>query len=469
MNVEVTKLPESRVALRIELTPSEVDQALERTYKQLVQRFNIPGFRRGKAPRSVVERLIGHEYFVREATEEAVRWGYNRAIKQERITPLDQAEIKGDDEDDHNHLEAGEAFHFEATVAVKPGVQLPDYRGMQVERQQQEVAGEDVDRLLHELQERNVTLEPVVRPAQVGDVVTMNITARAGLEEIIQQDSADYEVLDEESTPDQVLPGMSRALAGANRGEIKEFVVELPDAYPANPELSGATLDVRILLKEIKRKVLPELDDDFAQSISDLTTLDELRERLQENLEIERRIEADERLVNEAVDQVADRTFVEIPPVLIEDAIDRMVQEMRRSFEEAQLNFDTYLESGGRSESELRGQMRETATRNVKTSLVVGAIADAENVEVANDEVNATLEEVLRSVNVDAAERKRLRSSTVVRGNIRSRLRRQRALQKLVHIMSGGEEVSTEATDTMADQTADTAETEESVAVEVAG
>src|SRR2546421_10378762 len=125
MNVEVTRLPESRVALKVELTPQEVESALDRTYKQLVQRVNIPGFRKGKAPRAVVERMVGRELFLHEATDEAVRWGYRKAIDQENLVPIEEAEIDAV-ENGHDHLEQGEAFQFEATVAVKPEVQLPD-------------------------------------------------------------------------------------------------------------------------------------------------------------------------------------------------------------------------------------------------------------------------------------------------------------------------------------------------------
>src|SRR5205085_2003367 len=136
MNVSVTRLPESRVNLRIELDPQEVEQALDRTYKQLVQRVAVPGFRKGKAPRAVVERMVGQELFLHEATDEAVRWGYRRAIDQENLTPIDEAEIDGGN--GHNHVEPGEVFSFEATVAVKPEVQLPDYTSIRLERTMEE-------------------------------------------------------------------------------------------------------------------------------------------------------------------------------------------------------------------------------------------------------------------------------------------------------------------------------------------
>lgn len=469
MNVEVTRLPESRVALKVELTPQEVESAFDRTYKQLVQRVNIPGFRKGKAPRAVVERMVGAEYFSHEATDEAVRWGYRKAIDSEHLIPIDQAEIDTGP-DAHEHVEPGESFQFEATVAVKPEVQLPDYSAIQVERVQPEITDEDVNQVIRGLRERSATLEPVTRPAQVGDVVTMNITGRIEGDEVLTNDNAEYELLDEENgTPDPTLPGLSGELIGISAGEIKEFALQLPDGHP-DAVMAGKTMAVRILAKETKRKVLPELDDDFAQSVSVFPTFNELVDGVRSNIEIERRIEADEKLVTDAVDAVTDRTFIDIPPVLIEEEIDRMIEDMRTTFERQRLSLETYLEATQKSESDLRNDVRESATKNVKQSLVLGAIADAEDITVSNRELDAALEDALRGMQSTEAERRRLRSSSSVRTNIRNRLRRQRAIQKLVGTVTGGEEISSEATEAMADQTAAVAEdTEETVAVEVGG
>jgi trigger factor len=469
MNVEVTRLPESRVALKIELNPHEVEGALDRTYKQLVQRVNIPGFRKGKAPRAVVERIVGAEYFLHEATDEAVRWGYRKAIDSENLVPIDQAEIDTGP-DAHEHIEAGEPFHFEATVAVKPDVQLPDYGSIRVEREQVEVTDDDVDEVLEDIRQRNATLEPVSRPAQIGDVVTVNITGRVDGEEFVKNDNAEIEVRDEENgEPDPVLPGLSAELAGISPGEIREFALPLPVEYP-DESLAGKTMLGRVLAKETKRKVLPEPDDDFAQSVSVYQTLGELRDGVRGNLELERRVEADEKLVTDAVDAVTERTFIDIPPVLIEEEIDRMIEDMRITFERQRLSLETYLEATQKTDADLRRDMRDSATRNVKQSLVLGAIADAEDITVSNRELDTALEEALRAIQTTDAERRRMRSSSTVRTNIRNRLRRQRAVKKLVETVTGGDEISTEATEAIADQTAAAAEdTEETVAVEVGG
>jgi trigger factor len=469
MNVEVTRLPESRVALKIELAPPEVEDALDRTYKQLVRRVNIPGFRKGKAPRAVVERMVGAEYFLHEATDEAVRWGYRKAIDGENLTPIDQAEIDTGP-DAHEHVEVGEPFHFEATVAVKPEVQLPDYSTIRVEREQVEVTDDDVSEVLDDIRQRNATLEPVSRPAQIGDAVTINVTGRVDGDEIINNDNAEYELRDEENgEPDPALPGLSAELLGISAGEIREFALPLSEEHP-DENLAGKTLMVRALAKETKRKALPEPDDDFAQSVSVFKTFDELRDGVRGNIEVERRVEADEKLVTDAVDAVTERTFIDIPPVLIEEEVDRMIEDMRTTFERQRLSLETYLEATQKTEAGLRHDVRESATKNVKQSLVLGAIADAENITVSNRELDAALEEALRGMQSTDAERRRMRSSSTVRTNIRNRLRRQRAIQKLVGTVTGGEEISVGATEAIADHTSAAAEdTEETVAVEVGG
>jgi trigger factor len=463
MNVEVTRLPESKVALKVELTPQEVDGAFDRTYKQLVQRVTIPGFRRGKAPRPVVERLVGHEFFVHEATDDAVEWGYRKAIEQAGLTPIDQAQIGGGE---HTHAEPGQPFQFEATVSVRPEVTLPDYHTLKVAREQEPVADEEEDNLLDELRARQATLEPVTRPAQPGDVVTINITGTTEGNEVLQQENGNYEIRPPESDDDTTLPGLSKHLVGTTPGQIVETVIDLPETY-YNAEIAGKPLSLRLIVKDVKAPVLPVLDDDFASSISANETLDALRTALHENLEAERRAQADEKLVQGAVDEVVNRTFVDIPPIMIDEELDRMVDDMRQMFESNRLSFETYLEQAGQAEEDIREKAREDAIKNVKTSLVLGAIADAEGIDVPKREVDAALEDVFRATTMTERERRQVRTSTAVRSNLRNRIRRQRAIRHLVEVMSGEEDVSDDAAEALADQTASAADSaQETMAVE---
>lgn len=468
MNVEVTRLPESRVTLKIELAPEDVESALQRTYKQLVQRVSIPGFRKGKAPRPVLERMIGPDVFLHEATDEAVRWGYRKAVELENLTPLDEADVDTPG-DAHDHVHPGEPFVFEATVTVKPAVELPDYSAIRVQPEQVEVTEEDVDALLGELQQRDVTLEPVNRPAQVGDVVTMNVTTKVGGDEVVNEENAEFELRDEENQePNPLFPGLSEKLVGARAGDIEEISLPLPAGYD-NPEWAGQTMFLRILVKDVKRKVLPEINDELAQSVSQYQTLDELKEALRNNLEAEKRMEADEKLVRESIDALVSRTFVEIPPVLVDEELDRMMEDLNRAFSGQGMSLELYLQTTGKPLEELREEMREGATQNVKSSLVLGALADAENIEVTNKDIDAAVNDLFRGARVSERERRELRSSSGVRSNMRTRLRRQRAIRRLVQVVTG-EDVSPEITEAVAEESAVPPEdTEETVPVEIGG
>jgi len=469
MNVEVTKLPESKVALKVELAANEVEQALDRTYKQLVQRIAIPGFRKGKAPREVLERVVGPEYFLHEATQEAVRWGYRKAIEQEALTPIDEAEIAMD-ENDHVHLHEGESFHFEASVTVQPDVQLPDYHALRVERPEIVVSDEDVQALLHDLQERTATVEPVERPADTGDVITMNVTGRVGPEELINEDNADFLLRDETvQDADPNLPGLSKQMVGSKPGDIREIALQMPADHP-NPELADKQLELRILVKEVKQRVLPPLDDDFARSVSEFETLENVREAVRTNLTIERTAEAEDKVVAEVMEAVTSRTFIDIPQVLVEEELDREIDDMRSMLERQQLSFDTYLNVTQKSEADLRTEMREQAVQNVKQSLVLDAVSQAEGIEVTRRQIDVALEELFRAWNTTPTERRRLRSSSGVRQNISSRLQRQLATRQLTKVVTGAEEASVEPEEALADQTAEPGEDmEETVAVEVGG
>jgi trigger factor len=298
----------------------------------------------------------------------------------------------------------------------------------------------------------------------------VNLVARSEGEEVLNRENLDYTLLDNpEASADEPLPGLSQALVGVHAADILEPPLSLPESYP-DEDLAGKLLLTRVLVKEIKRKVLPELDDDFAQSVGRFETMDEVREALRENLETERRIQADERLVSEAVEAVTSRAFVDIPPVLIEEELDRTVEDMDRMLVAQGLSLQSYFDTTGQSEDAMREEMRERAGASVKSSLVLGAVADAEGIEVSKREIDTALEAMLRDAQVSENERRKLRSSAGVRSNIRSRLRRQRAIQKLAEIVSGGDEIAPEAAEAATDLAGGAVDdTEETLAVEIGG
>ncbi|MGH2447646.1 MAG: trigger factor [Chloroflexota bacterium] len=432
MNVEVTRLPESRVTLTIEVSPEELPQAFEAAYRKLAQRVNIPGFRRGKAPQAIVENAVGPELFLHEATDEAVRIAYRNALKQEHLVPLDQPEIEPGREAEH--VEQGQSFTFKATVAVKPEVQLPDYKAIRIDREVTEVTDNQIDQVVETLRENNATLEPVVRPAQMGDVLLMNLTARAGGRAVVEDENAEFEMRPEvEGGPVAMLPGLSTELVGVNRGEIRELTLALPPNYP-DEELSGQSLSVRALVREIKRKVLPEPSDDFASTVSKAETMDQLRDQIRDNLAVEQVIESTQKTIDQALEAVITRSFVEIPSILVEEEERSEVQRLERSLSSAQLDIGFYLAQTKQTEEEFRAQIHERAAATVKERLVLEAVADAEQIDISKQAINDYLARITASSS--RAERKRLQSSQSVQENVGDLLRRQEAGSRLVQLMT---------------------------------
>jgi trigger factor len=444
VNVELTKLPESQVTLAIELAPAEVDQSLERTYRRLVQRLAIPGFRKGKAPRSVVERHVGLDSFLHEATDDAINWGYRKALEEHQLVPLTEASVQPGDE--HEHMHPDTAFLFEATVTVRPEVQLPDYHSIRIDVPESDVTEEEVKAVIGSVREKNATWVPTVRPAQLGDTLTMNLTAISEGQTILSDENYDFELMDEAAegaTLHSELPQLAAEMVGVNRGEIREASLHLPDEY-TKPELAGKLLIVRTLVKEIKRRQLPDLDDEFAQSVSSVATMQELRELIRANLTAEHVEERQRKIASDAVDAVVGATFLDIPAIMVDEEVDSELGRLEDMFKRQGLSLEEYYRAVNRNEADMRQEFRDPAAKTVKTSLVLNAVADAEDIRVDEKEIDDAVDVGLRYSDLSQPQRRKARASQSVRARIRGDLRRQRAIRALVHIVSGEDTESDE-------------------------
>ncbi len=435
MQVEVSPTGESRVRLDVTVTPEEVDRAIEATYRKLAQRVRVPGFRPGKAPRNLVLRAYGDDAFFHQATNEAVRAWYPTALRQSGVEALDSGEI--DLPDDHGHLTPGEPFAFAATVPTKPDVHLPAIEDIKIPAPPVVVADVDVDRVLEEVRRSRATLEPAAaRAAETGDVVKMNIHGRADGEEVLSQEDFQFELVDEQDSPDRQFPGLSKELVNARPGDIRETVLSLPPDY-GQQELAGKSLSLRIVVKEIQRKVLPDLNDDFARTVSDTTTVQELRELIRRNLERERREEAFNKVASEVIDSLTARTNLVAPDILVEAELDSMLRDQRRYFERQGMRFEQFLIAARKSEEEYRQDLRPNAERLVKRDLILEAVADAEDIHADPDEVNSQMQRFTENLSRSERDMERLSASTALRGSIEEELRKRDAIRWLVQSVSG--------------------------------
>lgn len=435
MQVEVSPAEESKARLDITLTPEEVDGVIDSTYQRLSQQVRVPGFRPGKAPRALVLRTYGDEAFYHQATDEALRRWYPRALAESGVEAIDQGEVDLPDEEEH--LEPGQSFSFSATVTTKPEVELPEYATIRIPVPPTVVTEEDVDKVVDDVRKSRATLEPATaRAAEIGEVVKLNIHGRVEGREVLSEEDLQFELVDESDRPDERLPGLSKELVGARPGDIREIVLSLPADY-AEQELAGHALSLRAVVKEVLRKVLPELTDDFAKEVSSGQTVAELREMIRHNLEHEKHDEATGKVATDIVDSLIARSTLEVPDLMVEEEQDQILADQRRYFERQGLKFDQFLMAARKSEEEYRAELRPAAERRVKRDLILDAVARAEQLEPDATEVDQEVRQMSEAVARNERDIDRLAHSSRLHRTVATEMRRRMALTKLVELSSG--------------------------------
>jgi len=432
LNVQVAKLPESQVSLDIEVESAAVGSAIDRAYRTLSQRVNVPGFRKGKAPRPVLEAAIGRPAVLEEAADIAVNDGYQQAIKQTRLAPITQPEIdvQGDG------LDPSQPLYFTAKFYVQPEVQLGDYKAIRVEPHKTPIGDEQVDAVLRRMAESQTPWETIEdRPAELGDLAILKITGTVDGESLIDENEQE-QYLNPEGVPDPDMPDLTPHIVGMQVGEARDFDLSLPEGFKPE-QYAGKAMACHVELQRIERKAEPIVDDAFAQSIGEgeYKDLADLRERVRSSLEAQQSVEDAETFVAEVTRRVVDEATAELPPPLVEDEIHRTLDNFKAELESQQrLTLDLYLRLTGKTMEELHEDVREPSRGRVKSNLVLEAIADAEGLEAPRDQVDAELTELASLPTVRERDRRRVLSSPTVRARIETRLKRRLALQRLLEI-----------------------------------
>jgi trigger factor len=434
MQVEVTPAEDNTARLSVTVSPEEVNSAIDSTYQKLAQRVKIPGFRPGKAPRPILLRTIGEETFYHEVTDDVIRKWYPKAVEESGIEAIDQGQL---DSDGHDHVHSGEAFSFVATIPVKPEVNLPDYGEIKIPAPPIIATDGDVDDVIDNVRKARATLESApAKAADIGDVVKMNIKGRSDGNEVLSQEEFNFEIVDENETPDQQFPGLSKELVGSRPGDIREIILQLPADYQEE-ELAGHSLALTVVVKGIQRKILPDVTDEFAKEISSAETVSDLRDMVRQNLIKERTDEATSKVANEVIDSLIARSNLQVPDVMVSEEQDRLLRDHRRYFERRDMRFDQFLMATRKSEDEYRDELRPAAERQVKRDLLLDAVANAENIEADRDIVDAQVRRMSEAVSRSARDVKRLSASTALHKSIAEDIARRQALARLVEITSG--------------------------------
>ena len=386
MSAKLEKLEGNQGVLTVEVDAETVSTSLDSAFKKVVKQVNVPGFRKGKMPRPMFEKRFGVESLYQDAIDFILPEAYTTAIEETGIEPVDRPEI------DVEQMEKGKTFIFTAKVTVKPEVKLGEYKGLEVEAFDTTVTDEDVENEIKTLQERQAEL--VVKEegkAENGDTVVMDFEGFVNGEAFEGGKAENYSL---ELGSGQFIPGFEEQLVGLATGESKDVEVSFPEEYHA-AELAGKPAVFKVTIHEIKGKELPELDDEFAKDVDDeVETLDALKEKIKTRLEHDKKHEAEHYLQNTVVEKATANAEVEIPAVMIENEVDRMLQEFEQRLQMQGMNLELYFQFSGQNEEALRGQMKEEAEQRVRGNLTLEAIVKAENIEVTDEEVNAELQKM---------------------------------------------------------------------------
>ncbi len=402
MSVKWEKTEINTGVLAIEVESEKVDRALDRAFKTVVQKINVPGFRKGKVPRKIFESRFGVASLYQDALDILLPEAYSAAVIETKIEPVDRPNI------DIIQMEVGKPLIFNATVIVKPEVTLGVYEGVTYEDQTFEVTEEKEQEELERIRNGHAELHVIEDEAAVlKDVLVMDFKGYVDGEAFEGGEAENYQI---ELGSGTFVPGFEDQLIGVKAGEDKEIQITFPEDYHVK-SLAGKPAKFDVHVHDVKRRVLPELDDDFVRDISEFDTLEEYKSHLREDLAHRAQHEHEHYVQDVVVSKVVEEATVEIPAVMIEQEIDQQVRDFETRMEQQGVPLDAYLEFTGTTKEELRGQFREDAGRRVKTSLVLEAIAKAQGLTVTQEDVDLEIQKVADSVRMDFENTKRLLQS----------------------------------------------------------
>jgi trigger factor len=385
VNTTVTELPESRVRVEAEIGTDELDRRVTQAARQLARNLRVPGFRAGKAPPPVVIRRIGRKAVLDEAVRESLATWYRAAIDDAHVVPVGEPDI---DIDMEALPDEGQSLHFSIEIGVRPKAELGDYKGLDVPKREPDVSDETIGNELEGLRERTAKLETVDRQAARGDFVVMDFAGSLNGEPFAGGEGRDQMI---ELGSGRLVPGFEEQLEGAVGGESRTVKVTFPEDYGA-PNLAGQDAEFAVTVREVKAKMLPELNDELAEEAG-FDSLDELRDDIRTRLsEIEsQRIDAEFR--EAALDAAVEKAKIDVPESLVEARARELWDSMLHSLAHQGISRDAYLRISGRSEEETIEQAKPDAEQALKREAVLAAIAEAESLDPSEDEMLEAVKE----------------------------------------------------------------------------
>ena len=425
MRVTKEKTENSQAFLTIEMEPTEVEEYLDKSYYRLVRKTSVPGFRKGKAPREILERYIGKECLLDDAIDNLLPEAYAKAIKEQEIEAIARPHIEIAEKD---------PVVFKVTVPLKPIIKPGDYHHIKVTPEPVELVEDDVNAAIEQLRHGQATWEPVERPVEFDDLVALDIESNIEDKPFINRKGIQYQVVHDLPFP---APGFAEQLLGMKRNEDKEFKLQFPSDFP-NAELVGKEPSFKVRVSEVKQERLPELDDEFARGLNpDFKSLDSLREEVSADLKLraeeKARIDFEERVI----EAVVDIAKLEFPPILVERETDRLLNQRLQRLQMGEQGLEEYLRSKNKTKEELREELHPLATKGVTRSLVLGKIAEEEKIEVTDSEIEAEIESITKGAAEKKDELQKFLNRLEFRESIKQLLTTRKTIQQLVEIAKG--------------------------------
>ena len=384
MKITQDEVVDRQTVLHIELEEDDLDTYLDQGYRRVVQRMAVPGFRKGKAPRLIVERFVGRESLLNEVLDSMLPEVTTQAITEKELDAAAMPSIELLDLDPPT---------LKATVPLTPHVELGAYRDVRIAKDPVKVKDEDVEERLEQLRREVAPWESAERSVAAGDTVTINAAGRVEGRTVLEQEGAVFRVEEGGTDP---LPGFHEQLIGLSVDETKEFTLDVPEKHPDN-SVAGREARFSVTVSEVKEQVLPELDDEFAKSVGDgHEDLDALRQDLEKKIRDEAEEESNRRYRESVVDAVVESSTVDLPPLMVDHRVEHMEENRANTLERLNIRADDYYRSMGTTQEEARNSMREEVAERLKRTFALSTVAKLEGIEVSDEEVTERVESVAK-------------------------------------------------------------------------
>lgn len=428
MSVKTEQVEKNLVKLTFEVSVEDFAQAMNKAYAKNSKKYSVPGFRKGKVPRAIIEKYYTEAVFYDDAINMVLPEAYEAALSESGIEAAARPEL------DVDEIKKGEPVVFTALVTTKPEVTLGEYVGIKVNKIEHNVTDEDVEKEITATQTRNARLIPVEEEAaESGNIVTIDFV---GSVDGVEFEGGKGENYDLELGSNTFIPGFEDQLIGKKSGEDVDVNVSFPEEYHA-PDLAGKPALFKVKIKEIKARELPELNDDFASEVSEFETMEEYRKSIRERLEKTAEEKVKTETENAVIEKTVEACQVEVPEAMINEQADRMLQDFAQRLQYQGMDFNTYMQYTGGTVESFKESMKPQAEKQLKTTLVLEAIAKAENIEITDEEVGDKIAEMAKQYNMEADKLRELMQESDIAG-----LKNELAMNKVIDMLVNKAKIS---------------------------